>query len=221
MDEDGGGRYGHALHYEWLNSVYDPVVRWTCREARFKAELLRQAAVSPGDRVLDLACGTATLTIQVKKSCPDCEVVGLDGSEQILDLARKKVAEQGVDVSFVNALSTEIPFDDDSFDRVLCSLLFHHLDRDGKRRTLQEVRRVLKPGGELHLADWGKAPNAVFRAAYLVVQLLDGFETTGDNVEGLLPRYMEDAGLAAAVETGRVLTPLGSISLYKASKPAC
>jgi ubiquinone/menaquinone biosynthesis C-methylase UbiE len=220
MDQESGGHYGHALHYSWLTSVYDPVVRFTCRETRFKAELLRQARVSPGDRVLDLACGTATLTMLVKRDCQGCEVIGLDGSEQILELAGKKVAGEGLDVSFVHALSYEIPFEDNSFDRVVSSLFFHHLNSEDKRRTLAEVRRVLKPGGELHVADWGKAPNALFRTAYVIVQLLDGFETTKDNIHGLLPAYMEDAGLTEVSESGRVLTPLGSISLYKASKPA-
>lgn len=218
MDQESGGHYGHALHYAWLTSIYDPVVRWTCREARFKAKLVRQARVSPGDRVLDLACGTATLTILLKQSCPEADVIGLDGSDQILELAKKKVGDLGVDVSFVHALSYKIPYEDGSFDRVVSSLFFHHLDRDDKRRTLAEVRRVLKPGGELHVADWGKAPNAFFRTAFVTVQLLDGFETTRDNVHGLLPGYMEDAGLVEVVESGRVLTPLGSVSLYRASK---
>ena len=220
MDQESGGHYSHALRYAWLTSVYDPVVRWTCREARFKEELVRQAGVSPGDRVLDLGCGTATLTILVKGACPGAEVTGLDGSDQILDIARDKVGEAGAELSFVHALSYEIPFEDDSFDRVLSSFFFHHLDREDKRRTLREVCRILRPGGELHIADWGKPPNSFFRMAFGVVQLLDGFETTRDSVQGMLPDYMKDAGLADVAETGRVLTPLGSVSLYRAVKPA-
>jgi len=63
MDQEHGGHYSYALRYAWLTSVYDPVVRWTCRETKFKSELVRQAGVSNGDLVLDLACGTGTLTI--------------------------------------------------------------------------------------------------------------------------------------------------------------
>lgn len=219
MDQESGGHYGHALRYAWLDAVYDPVVRWTCREAKFKAELLQQVDARPGDEVLDLACGTATLTILLKRAFPEAEVTGLDGSEQILDMAREKARQEGVELSFVNALSYDLPYDSDHFDHVLSSLFFHHLDREDKARTLQEVFRVLKPAGVLHVADWGLAPNLVFRVAFGVVQLLDGFDTTRDNVEGLLPGFMSDAGLVDVQETGRVLTPLGSISLYRAAKP--
>lgn len=219
MDKEKEGHYGHALHYSWLTSVYDPVVRWTCREAKFKAELVRQAASSSGDKTLDLACGTATLTILMKKAFPAADIVGLDGNEQILEMAKEKVAEEGVEVSFVHALSYDMPFEDDCFDRVVSSLLFHHLDRNDKGRTFSEVYRVLKPGGRLHVADWGKAPNILFRLAFGAVQLLDGFATTRDSVEGKLPEYMKQAGFEQVTETGRVLTPLGSVSLYKAFKP--
>jgi ubiquinone/menaquinone biosynthesis C-methylase UbiE len=220
LDQEHGGHYGYALRYAWLTSVYDPVVRWTCRETKFKAELVRQAGLSPGDLVLDLACGTATLTILMKESCPGADIIGLDGSEQILETARKKAAGAGVELSFFQALSYEMPFEDARFDRVVSSLLFHHLNRDHKQLTLEDVYRVLKPGGELHVADWGKAPNAFFRAAFGVVQLLDGFVTTRDSIAGMLPDYMEKAGFNQVAETSRVLTPLGSVSLYKAVKPA-
>ncbi len=219
MEQERGGHYSYALRYAWLTSVYDPVVRWTCRETKFKSDLVRQARLAPGDRVLDLACGTGTLTVMLKKVGPGADITGLDGSEGILDIARRKVAEAGVDVTFTHALSYDMPFEDSTFDRVLSSFFFHHLDTIDKIRTLEEVRRVLVPGGELHIADWGRPPNFLFRLAFGVVQLLDGFRTTRESVAGLLPDYMGDAGFELVLETGRVLTPLGSVSLYSAVKP--
>ena len=220
MDQEHGGHYSYALRYAWLTSVYDPVVSWTCRETKFKSELVRQAGVSNGDLVLDLACGTGTLTIQLKESCLQADVIGLDGSDEILETAREKAAGAGIVLSFYHALSYQMPFERARFDRVVSSLFFHHLSSEHKQQTLEEVHRVLKPGGELHVADWGKAPNAFFRAAFGVVQLLDGFETTRDSIAGRLPDYMENAGFTRVAETSRVLTPLGSVSLYRAVKPA-
>jgi ubiquinone/menaquinone biosynthesis C-methylase UbiE len=219
MEQGRGGHYSYALRYAWLTSVYDPVVRWACRESRFKSDLIRQARLSAGDRVLDLACGTGTLTIMLKQASPGAVVTGLDGSEAILDIAREKVAQAGVDVSFTHALSYDMPYEDSTFDLVLSSFFFHHLETLDKIRTLEEVLRVLAPGGELHIADWGKPLNPLFRVAFGVVQLLDGFKTTRDSVAGLLPEYMGEAGFEQVLETGRVLTPLGSVSLYSAVKP--
>lgn len=55
---------------------------------------------------------------------------------------------------------------------MLSSLFFHHLDRDNKLSTLREIRRVLKPGAEVHIADWGKAANILMRTLFYGVQLL-------------------------------------------------
>lgn len=120
----------------------------------------------------------ATLTFLVKRLRPEADVVGLDGDPKVLEIARAKAAEAGVDIALDHGMAFELPYPDASFHRVLSSLLFHHLTRENKVRTLREVFRVLQPGGELHVADWGEAQNRLMRGAFLLVQLLDGFETT-------------------------------------------
>ena len=213
-------RYIPALAYRWLTPLYDPVVALTTRERTFKAALLAQAALQPGQRVLDLACGTATLTIAAKRSQPQAELVGLDGDPEILERARRKATEAGVELRFDQALSNQMPYPDAAYDVVVSSLFFHHLDRDTKLATLREVRRVLRPGAVLHVADWGQAANPLMRVLFYLVQLLDGFETTADNVAGRLPQFMRDCGFVDVAETRRFATPLGSISLYRAFVPA-
>jgi ubiquinone/menaquinone biosynthesis C-methylase UbiE len=105
-----------------------------------------------------------------------------------------------------------------SFDRVLSSLFFHHLTAENKRRTLAETFRVLKLGGELHVADWGKAQNAIMRGAFFLVQMLDGFATTTENVNGKLPNYFREAGFANVKETKRYMKVYGTLSLYAATR---
>jgi ubiquinone/menaquinone biosynthesis C-methylase UbiE len=75
MASDG---YLRALRFPALTRVYDPVIRLTIRERRFKELLVQQAAPAPGQRVLDLGCGTGTLAIEVKRSQSAAEVAGLD-----------------------------------------------------------------------------------------------------------------------------------------------
>lgn len=191
---EAGGRYIPALGYRWLTPLYDPVVRWTTRERAVKAALIEQVRLQPGERALDLACGSATLTIAAKQKTPAADIVGVDGDEGILGQARRKAGQAGVGLSFDRALSHELPYPDGAFDVVMSSLFFHHLTRTAKLATLREVHRVLKPGGRLHIADWGGASNPLMRAAFFLVQLLDGFETTADNVAGRMPALIAEAG---------------------------
>ena len=212
-------RYIPALAYRPLTALYDPLVRITTRETTFKSALLDQANLASGHRVLDLACGTATLTIAAKKRQRDAEFIGVDGDPDILARARAKSERENVSIRFDEAMSQALPYADASFDRVLSSLFFHHVDRSGKLATLREVYRVLRPGGELHVADWGEAANPLMRFLFLGIQLLDGFETTSDNVAGKLPQFIRESGFADVQECRRFSTVFGTLSLYQARRP--
>lgn len=210
-------RYIPALGYRALTGLYDPVVALTTREATFKPALAAQAAVRLGDQVLDLACGTGTLAVLLKQKQPGARIVGVDGDPDVLRIAERKAARAGVDVEFRQSLSDRLPYEAGYFDRVVSSLFFHHLTTEAKRKTLAEVHRILKHGGELHVADWGKARNPLMRLAFLGIQLLDGFTTTADNVAGRLPDLMMEAGFRQVVETRRFETLFGTLSLYLAT----
>lgn len=219
MNEDRAN-YIPALRYEWLTGFYDTVMDKLMHETEFKQALVRQARVAKDHRVLDLGCGTGTLTLLIKQAHSEAQVTGLDGDPKALEIARDKVARSGLPITLDEGLAFDLPYPDNSFDRVFSGLLFHHLTREDKERTLKEVYRVLRPGGELHVADWGKAGNGLMRAAFFLVQLLDGFKTTTDNVNGLLPGFFSKAGLQDAKETARYTTMFGTMALYKARKPA-
>lgn len=207
-----------ALRFHWLTSFYDPILRWTMRESTFKNKLIRQIQVDSGQRVLDLGCGTGTLTLLLKQAYPKAEVTGLDIDPNVLRIAEKKAVDMGMDIVFNQGMSFELPYPDHSFDRVVTSLMFHHLTLENKLRTLKEIFRVLKPQGELHIADWGKAQNWLMRIAFLSIQFLDGFKTTADNVNGLIPQIIDNAGFVESKETARFMTVYGTLSLYKAKK---
>ncbi len=210
--------YIYALHYDWLTFLYDPIVKWTTREGTVKTGLLQQAGIHPNHKVLDLGCGTGTLTVMIKRSNQPAMLVGCDGDRKVLKSAQRKASKASLTIPLNCGMSYELPYPDHSFDRVLSSFLLHHLTKENKLKTLTEILRVLKPGGELHLADWGKAQNMIMRLAFLDIQLLDGFETTNENVQGLLTRYLEDGGFESVEETKRYTTIFGTLSLYKALK---
>jgi ubiquinone/menaquinone biosynthesis C-methylase UbiE len=210
--------YLPALSYDLLTPLYDSLIRLTMPERAFKRRLVEQARVRDGQRVLDLGCGTATLTLLAKEMCPGAGVTGLDGDPRILEIARKKAEGAGADVSLDLGMSYGLPYPEASFDRVVSSLFFHHLTREDKVRTLAEVRRVLRAGGELHVADFGRPQNLLMRLASLPWRAFDGRETTGDNVAGRLPETMRRCGFAGVHESARYKTLFGTLSLYQGRK---
>lgn len=208
-------RYIPALRFDALTRFFDPIVRMTTRERTFKQRLVEQVAPRSGQRILDVGCGTATLAINLKLTCPGAEIVGVDGDPKVLELARAKIRSAGLSIELHEGMAWDLPSEDDSLDHVVSSLVFHHLDRDSKLRTLRAAHRALREGGQLHIADWGRAHGLGMRLAFVAVQLLDGFETTNDSVAGLLPSLISQAGFRVVEETTRMRTPLGSISLYR------
>ena len=125
----------------------------------------------------------------------------------------------GTAISFDEGLSYELPYPDKTFDRVLSSLFFHHLSCEDKLRTAREVYRVLRPGGELHVADWGKAANPLMRALFYVIQMLGGFPNTADNVLGHLPEVFRSTGLGDVAVKREFSTVFGTMTLYQADRP--
>ncbi len=205
-----------ALAYDWLTPFYDPVVRWTTRERTFKSSLLAQAGIGSGHRVLDVGCGTGTLALAAKQTCPGAAVTGLDADPAVLARAARKIEAGGEIVRLVEGRADSMPFANGTFERAISSLFFHHLDRAAKQRVFREIHRLLVPGGELHVADWGCPENVAMSAAFLVVQLLDGFSTTADHRRGLLPTLMQEAGFREVEVTRHVNTPCGTLSLFRA-----
>jgi len=188
-------------------------------EAAFRSSLVSQAGVLDSHRVLDFGCGTATLTLLIEAAHVRAEIAGVDVDERVLGIARAKLQANGSKIRLHQVVPGPLPFADGSLDRILSCLVFHHLRRADKLAALAEFFRVLAPGGEVHIADWGRPANPLLRAGFLLTQLLDGFETTTDNVRGLLPDFLQQAGLEDVRETQHFATAFGSLRLLRGTKP--
>lgn len=208
-----------ALRFHGLTRFYDALLARTLKEEALKRRLIAQAALEPGMRVLDLGCGTATLSLLIKQRHPGLELHALDADDGALSLARAKAKAADQEIHFHQGYAQDPPFEAGAFDRILSSLVFHHLRQQDKERALCRAFQLLKPGGELHIADWGRPRGPIQRLAFLSVQLLDGFETTQDSVKGILPGLMEQAGFTAVEETRRDRTLYGTHSLYRGQRP--
>lgn len=210
------GRYIPALRFDWLTPFYDSFLRRMMKEDTFKSRLIEQAQIQEGHRVLDLGCGTGTLAILIKQRYPTAEVIGLDADPRVLAMAEAKAEQAGVHIVWQRGMAYALPHEDSSFDRVLSTLVMHHLDTTEKRETLKEVCRVLKPGGELHIADFGP-PHS--HAMSVVAALLRHVEEIEDNFAGRLPAMMAEAGFIGVAEVGHFATIFGPMSLYRAATP--
>ena len=151
-------RYLPGMGLRWLLPLYDPLTRAIGIPAAHR-ELCSQARLRPGLHVLEIGCGTGNLALHVKRSHPDLSVTGLDPDPDALARAGRKATRAGLALQLDRGFAEQMGYADGTFDRVLSAFMFHHLAADSRQRALAEVRRVLRPGGSLHLLDFGGTRN--------------------------------------------------------------
>lgn len=202
-----------APTYDLLLPLYDPLLKYLMRDEETRIPMLERAEIGAGHHVLDVGCGTGAMTLLVKLREPGAHVYGLDPNPHALARALGKSREAGYPLKVYRGVSQRLPFPTESIDRVLSSLMIHRLTRAHKLASFREVRRVLYPEGSLHVLDLGPP---VTRYEHALARVLQRSERLCDNLNGELPKLMEEAGLVRVRETASVSTALGRISIYEA-----
>jgi ubiquinone/menaquinone biosynthesis C-methylase UbiE len=152
---------GVTLHsarlYDWMALGYT-----FGREGRLRERTLDAAGITAGEQVLDVGCGTGTLTLAAKKRVgAKGSVRGVDASPEMIARAKTKAEQDGVPVIFETAAAQSLPFPDAAFDVVLCSLALHHLPEGARATALAEMRRVLKPDGRVLIVEFSRERGAL------------------------------------------------------------
>lgn len=190
---------GHIVIH-WA-SFYDPIntLLFLGKSRAVREMAVEMAQIKPGERVLDVACGTGNLTLPAKARAGAAgEVQGIDASPEMIETAQRKAAKAGADIHFQVGLAEKLPYPDNYFDVVISGFALHHLSNDETRRqAFAEMVRVLKPGGRVFAIDFEPVRQHILRG---LLTVLLGHRMMETDVRKLLP-LMSAAGLTG-VEAG-------------------
>ncbi len=195
--------------------AYDLLTRVLGMNKAYDA-LVAQAELADGLRVLEVGCGTGNVTTRVKRAAPGANVVGSDPDPLALARAQRK-ARGMTGIRFERAYAQELPFVDGEFDRVLSSMMLHHLDDEVKAGAAAEIYRVLRPGGTLHIVDVGGYTTGHHG---LAARWMKDNPHAAGNLGDAIPRLLRTAGFACTEVGTRRNRFIGRLTFYRATRPA-
>jgi len=178
--------------------------------------LVAQAELADGLRVLEIGCGTGNVTVRAKRAHPGTDLTGLDPDPLALARAQRK-ARGLTGIRFERGFAQELPYTDGEFDRVLSSMMLHHLDEDVKAAALVEVHRVLRPGGRLHIVDIG-GHTTVHHG--LAARWTKKNPHVAGNLGDAIPRLLGSVGFECTEVGTRRSRLIGQLTFYRATRPA-
>lgn len=177
--------------------------------------LIGQSAIADGMSVLEIGCGTGNLTTRLHRAHRGARVLGVDPDPRALVRAeRKNSGRNGIE--FIRGYVQELPFEDNAFDRVLSSMMWHHLDGETKAAAASEILRVLRPGGSLHLVDIGGDMSAA--DGFFARRLMRSDHAAG-NLGDAIPSLFRSVGFDCTQVATHRQRGVGRLTYYRVTRP--
>jgi len=198
-------------------SFYDATVNlMTLGQAgRLRRMTVDQALLRPGETLLDVGCGTGGVTIPAKRRVGESgTAAGIDPAPEMIAVARRKAKRAGVEIDFRVGVIESLPFPDETFDVITSSLMMHHLPERLRIKGLAEIRRVLKPGGRILIADMRRPSGSALKRFFTTLVLHHG-HGVHFGIEAL-PKLMREAGFEKVEQLDARFLAIGFV---RATKP--
>lgn len=200
-----------SYRYQWL---YDSISRLAALavggEARFRQLALQGLTIEPETTVLDLCCGSGQTTAFL--TARSQHVTGLDASPLSIQRAQRNVPQ----ADYVEAFAEAMPLADNTFEIVHTSAAMHEMEASQLKQILQEVYRVLKPGGYFAMVDFHAPTNPLFSPGLAVFFWLFETETAWQLIQSDLLEVIATVGFT---NCDRTLYAGGSLQVIQAQKP--
>ena len=183
-------KYIPPLEYHVLTPVYD----WACSligfGRRVRERILSNIELQPHDVVLDIGCGTGVFFEILKKKYTKQNIIGVDPDAQSLDIARRRLIQYG-NARLIQAYGEALPLESKSVDYVISTLALHYMPNEIKKKCIEEMHRVLKPGGKVIITDFGPSKSLLL---YRLLLFWEESEYLLGNLKGAVREYVQGAG---------------------------
>jgi len=181
---------------------------------RLRTLTVDHALLQPGEKILDVGCGTGAVTLPAKvRVGKGGEAAGIDPAPEMITVARQKASRAGLEIDFRVGVIESLPFPDGTFDAVTSSLMMHHLPENVRAKGMAEILRVLKPGGRLLIADMMRPNTSFLRQLFASLALHHGLKFGIED----LPEMLNGAGFK---EIKQLESHFLVIGFVRATKPA-
>jgi ubiquinone/menaquinone biosynthesis C-methylase UbiE len=199
----------------WMTAAYDPLTaRWPAGN-KMRSTVIDALDPAPGQRLLELGCGSGRLAIEIKRRCPDVSITAVDGNRDIFAIAQDRAKKAGVEINFALGDFTTCPLEG-KYDLVYSTLVLHHLTLEAKQQVFARIRDLFAEGGSFVIADFSRHSGSGQAIMSRVSTLVDTLSAKGPHFDGRFEAALHE-GFVDVRSLGQIPSVFGTIEVWRCS----